>query len=145
MDSSMKNVLCSRCDSIVLMLLGLVRSLVNNMQCWTWWPFSFVILTCLVQDNFEVKDKKRKMYPWGLWNSCEEPQKQHFIRGTIQHGDQQYMGEFKWEALCEWKAKEICLVLGPFLLFNHRLMSDFDVDKMIEKQSGVARFNPSGE
>ena len=85
------------------------------------------------------------MYPWGLWNSCEEPQKQHFIRGTIQRGDQQYMGEFKWEALCEGKAKEICLVRGPFLLLNHPLMSDFDVDKMMEKQSGVARFNSSGE
>lgn len=58
------------------------------------------------------------MYPWGLWNSCEEPQKQHFIRGTIQNGDQQYVGEFKWEALCEGKAKEICLVPGPFLLFT---------------------------
>lgn len=56
------------------------------------------------------------MYPRGLWNSCEEPQKQHFIRGTIQNSDLQYMGEFKWEALCEEKAKEICLIPGPFLL-----------------------------
>lgn len=92
--------------------------LVNNIQCWTWWPLSFVIPTRPVPDNFEVKDKKRKMYPMGLWNSCEEPQKQHFIRGTIQSGDQQYMGEFKWDALCEGKAKEICLVPGPFLLFT---------------------------
>lgn len=105
--------------SIVLMLLDLVRRLVNNIQCWTWWPLSFVIPTRLVPDNFEVKDKKRKMYPWGLWNSCEEPQKQHFIRGTIQNGNQQYVGEFKWEALCEGKAKEICLVPGPFLLFTN--------------------------
>lgn len=94
-----------------------VRTLVNNI-CWTCWPFSFVIPTRPVPDNFEVKDKKRKMYPRGLWNSCVELQKQHFIRGTIQYSDQQYMGEFKWEALCEEKAKEICLVPGPFLLFT---------------------------
>lgn len=83
------------------------------------------------------------MYPWGFWNSCVEPQKQHFIRGTIQTGDQQYMGKFKWEPLCGGKAKEICLVPGPLLLFfllfffNHLLTTDFDVDvdKMPEKQS----------
>lgn len=85
------------------------------------------------------------MYPWGLWNSCKEPQKQHFIRGTIQNSDLQYMGEFKWEALCAEKAKEICLIPGPFSSFYRPLMSDFDVDKMIEKQSGVARFNSSRE
>lgn len=94
-----------------------LRTLLNNI-CWTCWPFSFAIPTRPVPDNFEVKDKKRKMYPRGLWNSCVEPQKQHFIRGTIHYSDQQYMGEFKWEALCEGKAKEICLVPGPFLLFT---------------------------
>lgn len=106
---------CGNSISLII-LLDLLRMLVNNIEGWTWWPFSFVIPTRPVPDNFEVKDKKGKMYPWGLWNSREEPQKQHFIRGTIQNGDQQYMGEFKWEALCEGKAKEICLVPGPFVL-----------------------------
>lgn len=85
------------------------------------------------------------MYPRGLWNSCEEPQKQHFIRGTIHNGDQQYMEEFKWEALCEWKSQRDLSRPWPLPPFYHALMSDFDVDKMIEKQSSVARFNSSGE
>lgn len=49
-----------RSDSIVLMLLDLVRRSVNNIQCWTWGPFSFVIPTRPVPDNFEVKDKKEE-------------------------------------------------------------------------------------
>lgn len=86
------------------------------------------------------------MYPWGLWNSGEGPQKQHFIRGAILNGDQQYMGKFKWDALCVGKAKEICLVRGPFVLLMPPLMSDFDVLLMAKKkQSAVVQLNSRGE
>lgn len=146
--STLKNITAWKkcfvlCPAVTPYLM--VRTLVNNTQHRTRWPFVFVIPTRPFPDNFEAKDKKRKMYPGGLWNSCVGPQKQHFITGAIQKGDQQYMGEFKWEALCVGKSQRDLSRLWPLGPFLHPLMSDFDVYMMIEKQSTVVQFNSSGE
>lgn len=45
----------------------------------------------------------------------------------------------------EEKPKRFVSSMAPFLPFYRPLMSDFDVDKMIGKQSSAARFNSSGE
>lgn len=106
-------------DFISSMLLHLVRTLVNITGPGDP-PPSFVIPTRTVPDNFEVKDKKRKMYPQALWNACTEPQKQHFIRGTIQRGDQQYMGEIQMRGIVLAKSQGDLSCSWPLPLFLFR-------------------------
>lgn len=106
-------------DFISSMLVYLVRMLVNIAGPGEP-PSSFVIPTRTVPDNFEVKDKKRKMYPQALWNACTEPQKQHFIRGTIQRGDQQYMGEIQMRGIVLAKSQGDLSCSWPLPLFLFR-------------------------
>lgn len=141
----LRNVLC--CVLWWLCIWCSAWTLVNNTQNWTRRPFIFVIPTRPVSDNFEVKDKKQNV-SLGALKFMQGPQRQHFIRGTILNGDQQYMGKFKWEALCAGKAKEICHVHGPFVLLMPPLMSDFDVLLMAKnkktKHHGSIKFQRIG-
>ena len=118
-------VLCPAGDSIVLILLDLVKWFGKQHPAFgPGDPLGCFIPTRTVPDNFEVKDKKRKMYPRGLWNSCERPQKQHFIRGTIQKGWSAIYGEIQMRSFV-WgeKPKRFVSSVAPSSFFFVTILS----------------------